>query len=210
MQQLMTATQTKPTVEKINYEQFLQQYMGYHAEWINGEVIVFMAASSKHQNLVMWLSAILHIFVETCSLGLILPAPFNMKMARIRRGREPDILFVTKARQHLIQYAHLAGPADLAIEIISPESAERDRVTKFREYETAGVKEYWLIDPETEDIEFYQLTATGYYQRIFPNSNGVYHSAVLSGFGFDVNWLQQKPLPQVLSIAKTLGLLGEL
>ena len=125
MQQLMTATQTKPMVEKINYEQFLQQYTGYHAEWVDGEVTVFMAASSKHQNLVMWLSAILHIFVETCGLGLILPAPFNMKMARIRRGREPDILFITKARQQvnrwlLNEVSYMIGADKPTLMIASP------------------------------------------------------------------------------------------
>lgn len=54
------------------------------------------------------------------------------------------------AEEHLdrLQEMHLEGPADLVVEIVSPESRLRDRGEKFAEYELAGVSEYWLLDPE--------------------------------------------------------------
>jgi len=186
----------------LSYEAFLQQYMGYHAEWENGEVIVFMAASRRHQLLVLWLSQVLNIFVQSYDLGVMLIAPFNMKLAMLKRGREPDILFVSQARQVLIQENHLAGAADLVIEIISPESVERDRVKKMSEYEAAGVQEYWLIDPETEQAEFYQLSNIGKYQLVSPDIHGIYHSNVLTGLQLEVAWLWLEPLPKVLDVAR--------
>lgn len=191
---------------KISYDQFLQDYIGQHAEWLDGEVIVYMSASHRHQDIVLWLGAILRLFVEVFGLGAIYIAPFNMKTPTIKRGREPDILFVVKERLHLVKEAHLDGPADLAIEIVSPESSERDRETKFKEYQTAEVREYWIIDPLMEEALFYQLNSAGIYQAIPLSAQGHYHSAILSGFWLDVAWFWQKPLPTLITIYRALGL----
>ncbi|MCI0526596.1 MAG: Uma2 family endonuclease, partial [Nitrospira sp.] len=127
MVQTIVTSQSEQVTEKISYEQFLRKYTDVHAEWIDGEVIVFVTASDRHQDLVRWLISILSPFVESYDLGWLRPAPFNMKLPRLRRGREPDILFVTKERLHIVQPSHLSEAADLVIEIISPESIERDR-----------------------------------------------------------------------------------
>ncbi|MEJ7756097.1 MAG: Uma2 family endonuclease [Nocardioidaceae bacterium] len=73
--------------------------------------------------------------------------------ARARTG-----YFVCRQRPTAsFQKTYLDGAADLAIEIISPESIGRDRGEKFVEYEAAGIREYWLIDPERRQAEFYRL-----------------------------------------------------
>ena len=53
------------------------------------------------------------------------------------------------ATEHLdrLTDSHLSGPADLVVEIVSPDSLGRDRGDKFAEYEAASIPEYWLIDP---------------------------------------------------------------
>ncbi|MGH9801602.1 MAG: Uma2 family endonuclease, partial [Blastocatellia bacterium] len=86
----------------------------------------------------------------------------------------------------------LDGPADLSVEIISPESVRRDRKVKFKEYESAGVGEYWLIDPDHKKAEFYQLDASGRYQ-LAKLKAGVYHSKAVAGFWLRVDWLWQPP-----------------
>ncbi|MEZ5301901.1 MAG: Uma2 family endonuclease [Verrucomicrobiales bacterium] len=72
-------------------------------------------------------------------------------------GREPDIIFVASENLGRIKNAFLDGPADLAVEVISPESQGRDRGDKFYEYQAGGVREYWIIDPERQVAEFYRL-----------------------------------------------------
>jgi Uma2 family endonuclease len=205
--QAIAASQPERVTEKISYEEFLKKYIDAHAEWIDGEVIVFMTASDKHQDLVRWLISLLTLFVESYDLGWLRPAPFSMKLPDRDRGREPDILFVTKDRLHIVQPTHLSEAADLVIEIVSPESIGRDRGEKFVEYEAAGIREYWLIDPEREQAEFYRLNETGRYHPATLDEQGLFHSAVLPNFWLRVDRLWQEPLPKVLDVARELGLL---
>lgn len=129
-----------------------------------------------------------------------LPAP-------ISTGREPDLLLVTREHRDRLHPTCLDGPADLAIEIVSPESVSRDRGEKFVEYEQAGVREYWLIDPDRRQAEFYRVGEDGRYQLALGGAEGTYASAVLAGFELPLPWLWREPLPSVEDALRHLGLL---
>jgi len=119
---------------KMTYEEFLAWAdEDTCAEWVDGEVIMLTPAPRKHQDVAVFLIALLRHFVETHSLGAILSAPFQMKTGPDLPGREPDILFV--AREHLdrLKDTYLDGPADLVVEIVSSDSRARDRGEKFYE-----------------------------------------------------------------------------
>ncbi len=81
----------------------------------------------------------------------------------------------------------------------------RDRGEKFYEYEQAGIREYWLIDPQREQAEFYPLTPEGRYRLTLPDAEGVYRSAVLPGFWLRVAWLWQPS--RVLEALRELALI---
>lgn len=204
---MIAVTQPVPAPKRISYEEFLTLYEGVRAEWVDGEVIMPPPASDLHQDLVDFLVAVLRVYIETHDLGWMRSAPFQMRLAQISRGREPDILFVRTDRMHLIHPTYLDGPADLAIEVISPESLLRDRGEKFAEYELAGVQEYWLLDPERKRADFYTLDADGRY-RLAALDEGVYHSRVLQGFWLKTEWLWRSPLPKVLEVLKELQVTG--
>jgi Uma2 family endonuclease len=163
------------------------------AEWVQGEVRPYSPASRTHQELVGFLNALLSAYVELHRLGVVLPAPFQMKLPR--SGREPDLLFIAQEHLHRLHPTHLEGPADLVIEIVSPESAPRDRGEKFYEYQEAGIPEYWLIDPQSQWAEFYQRDERGRFQHVPPDPQGIYRSRVISRFWMRVDWLWQDPLP---------------
>lgn len=207
MVQPTTTAKPAQTPAKVTYEEFLQRYRDVHAEWVDGEVIELMTASDRHQDIVRWLISILSLYVETHDLGWLRPAPFNMHLPHLNRGREPDILFVRKARMSIVQQANLSEAADLVVEIVSPESVGLDRGHKFVEYEAAGVREYWLIDPDRQQAEFYRLAETGRYQLQMPDADNRFASFVLPGFWLRVDWLWQESLPKVLDVARQLGLL---
>ncbi len=64
-----------------------------------------------------------------------------MKLSPEGSAREPDLLFAAEAHRARITPRRIQGPADLVVEVISPESAARDRSEKFDEYQQAGVRE---------------------------------------------------------------------
>ena len=77
--------------------------------------------------------------------------------------RRPDIIYFTKARQHLIiEDEAIDGPPDLCVEIVSPSSGTIDRKDKFKQYAAGGVEFYWIIDPGLKAIETYRRTANKY------------------------------------------------
>jgi Uma2 family endonuclease len=200
--------QKVPPPGPVTFEEFLAWCdEDTHAEWVDGEIIMRSPASDQHQDLSDFLITAMRLFNEAHQLGWIRSAPFLMRTDVKPSGREPDMLFVIKERMHLVQPAFLDGPADLIVEIVSPESIGRDRGEKFVEYEAAGVGEYWLIDPLRKQAEFYQLDDQGLYRAAPPDASGIYHSNVLKGFWLRVAWLWQSPLPPVLSVLKELGVL---
>jgi Uma2 family endonuclease len=195
--------------KKLTYEEFLAWCdEDTLVEWVDGEVVTLSPASEQHEDLRSLLDAVLRIFVEQRGLGRVLGASFQMRLAEpVRSGRQPDILFVAANRVSCLKETYLDGPADLVVEIISPESRLRDRGEKFAEYEMGGVREYWLLDPERREADFYGLDERGRY-RAQPDREGWYESLVISGFRLKVEWLWQVPLPKVLDVVSELGLLG--
>jgi Uma2 family endonuclease len=188
---------------KMTYEEFLAWAdEDTWAEWVNGEVMILPPASHQHQDLAGFLAALLRHFVEARQLGVVHSAPFQMKTGPDLPGREPDILFI--AREHLgrRKSTYLDGPADLVVEIISPDSRARDRGAKFYEYEQGGVREYWLLDPVRRQAEFYRLWSDGIYRLVPLGQDGIYRSAVLDGLWLKVDWLWQEPLPPLMSVLR--------
>ncbi len=193
---------------KISFEEFLAWCdEDTWAEWVNGEVEMVSPASERHQAIMEFLVYVLGLYVRRRALGRIMIPPFVMKIGPELSAREPDLLFV--AREHLdrLKPTYLDGPADLVIEIASPESFLRDRGEKFAEYELGGVREYCLIDPERARADLFRLDAEGRYQRIPPDAEGIYRSEVVLGFWIRVSWLWQDPMPDPLDILRELGVI---
>jgi len=191
---------------RMSYEQFLAwSDDDTHAEWAEGEVIVFMPPKDRHQDIVQFLVALLSNYVSFYGLGKVRSAPFEMRLER--SAREPDILFVSRSNLHRLTAERLQGAADLVVEVVSEESQHRDRVQKFNEYQSAGVREYWLIDTRLEvEPEFYLLDAGGRFERV-QLEDGVFRSRVLSGFWLRAEWVMASELPQPLDVfAEIVGL----
>ena len=178
---------------RLSFEAFLARPdSDCRAEWIEGRVEYQTPVSLAHQLLCKFLLLVLELFVRERNLGTVLCAPFLMKIASRPSGREPDLLFIANSSQVRLHPTYLDGPADLVVEIISPESRERDRSEKFEEYENAGIREYWLIDPELKTADFYVLKS-GVYRPARIDAEGRFWSAILPGFWIEVNWLWDQP-----------------
>jgi Uma2 family endonuclease len=186
---LLQTSRQRPTM---TYEEFLEWIdEDTLAEWVDGEVIMTSPASFRHQAIVQFLVAVLGTFVQERRLGVVCSAPFQMKLEQ--SGREPDLLFITNEHRNRLKANYLDGPADLVVEVVSPESTTRDRGDKFFEYEQAGIPEYWLIDPTRQSAEFYRLDERGRYQTVQSGETGVFHSEVIQDFWLQLEWLWQPP-----------------
>ncbi len=205
-ERLLAVLEVATQPEIMTYQEFLNWAdEDTLAEWVDGKIVMTSPASRVHQDISDFLTSILRAYVEINELGDIISAPFQMKLAS--SGREPDLLFIAIENLNRLHKTYLDGPADLAVEIISPESVGRDRGEKFYEYEAGGVQEYWLLDPLTQRAEFYVLNEQNRYQLTPPDDEGVYHSTVLAGFWLRVSWLWQEPLPKTLDVLRELGVI---
>lgn len=162
--------------------------------------------SYVHQKISRFLFRLFCDFVDAKQCGEVLSDSFQMKTASSLPGREPDILFVATENLSHIKANHLEGPADLVVEIVSPESTERDRGAKFLEYEQGGVREYWLIDPLRTEADFYQLASDGLYHPAVLDAAGCYHSIVMPGVWIKPDWFWEDPLPVVADVKKLWGI----
>jgi Uma2 family endonuclease len=172
----------------ISYEDFLASAdEDTHAEWVDGEVVPLNPPSKRHIRITAFLITVLRTYAGRTKLGEVLHAPVYMKLRS--SARQPDVVFIAAENLHRWGEQGVDGPVDLAIEVISPDSRVRDRKEKFREYEQAGVREYWIVDPLTEQAEVYRLSGGGTYELMPPGDPPRLTSEVMPGLWIDPAWL---------------------
>jgi Uma2 family endonuclease len=174
----------------VSFEDYLRLYAEHHAEWVEGTVIKLSPVSRKHDLTDGFLHHLLRIYLSRVRCAKLLHHPFVMKITPKSPAREPDLHIVLNERAHIIQDTMTAGPTDVVVEVVSPESIDRDTQEKFAEYEAGGVREYWLFDPQMQTANFYALDANGIYQVIAP-TDGIFRSTVLPRFSLPVDVLWQ-------------------
>ncbi len=179
----------------ISFEDFLKQFDGIHAEWHNGNVEIVMANNAVHQSIFMFLIRLFGDYFEVCPVGELIAASFSMKTLDHLPAREPDLLIMLNENRGRIQHTFLDGAADIAIEIVSPESILRDYDDKFKEYQEAGVCEYWLFDPQRRVADIHFLNERGQYERLPLNADDYLISKLLPDFALDPEILWREKLP---------------
>lgn len=182
---------------RMTFEEFLQRDYEFPHEWVNGKAVEMPMVTAEHSRICGLLLMMLQFFVRKKHLGTIHFDPFVMKLGVTGSGRAPDIMFIAARHSGRLRDNFLDGPADLAVEVISPGSRQTDQAKKFAEYQTAGVGEYWLIDPKARSVTFYQLDDQGAYQAVAPDADGVYQSREVRGFKVRPDWLWQDHLDPV-------------
>ena len=173
------------------------------AEWIDGQVLVMSPVSFEHARIADFLHRLVGDFVDDRDLGAVVTEPFQIRFVRLRRRRSPDVIFINKNRLPEPEDTHFEGAPDLVIEVVSWESQNRDRRDKFIEYETAGVREYWIVDPVSKTVEAHILKGRKFVQ--FGPKLETIRSKVLPGFYIKPAWLWRSRFPSVSSLLKEMA-----
>lgn len=182
----------------VSAEDYLQNYTDGHSEWIEGTVIKMSPVTLEHDVLVIFLRKFLDAYLEIKSLGRTVGEPFAMRTESSLR--QPDIQIILNDNLPNLQRTYMQGPADICIEVVSEESVSRDYGEKFAEYEKAGVREYWIIDPKHSRTTFYRLDQNGSYHNISLNEQNHYQTPLLPQFYLPVDILWQEELPGYFEI----------
>jgi Uma2 family endonuclease len=177
-----------PTQGNWSEEDYLDLNGNQLIEFSKGFLEVLPMPTTSHQMLVLYLYGLALAFTESRDLGTVLVAPLRVRLWR-EKYREPDLVFMLKAHADRIGEEYWRG-ADLVMEVVSgegdQESRRRDLVTKRREYARAGILEYWIVDPQNQQIVVLRLAGKRYViHGEFPKGT-IASSHLLEGFTVDV------------------------
>ena len=156
-------------------------------ELIDGIAYMMSSPSELHQSISVEICRQLANFLhgKQCK---VYHAPFDVRLNAENKDDtvlQPDI-FVLCDKNKIQNGKCVVGPPDFIIEIMSPSTAQTDRIRKFNLYLQAGVREYWIISPEEKYISTHVLL-NGHYTAS-PYSNGeTVPVSVLDGCSIDFN-----------------------
>jgi Uma2 family endonuclease len=168
---------------------------GQKADLIDGVIYMASPDNIEHYHINRWLSRLIEDYLDA---SMIEGDVFGYKIAfRLgpTGGPEPDLGYVQGSRLHLVKTTYVDGPPDLAIEIVSPDSIERDYKKKHKQYEEASVGEYWIIDPMKEKMTCFVLSGKGKFKQVRARG-GKIHCQIIPGFWVRPGWFWQAPLPK--------------
>lgn len=165
---------------------------------IDGAIYMASPENIEANELFLWLATIMQLYVRKRKLGRVHGSRVACRLDDAN-APEPDLLFVAEKNSGRLHRGGVDGPPDLAIEIVSPESVQRDYELKRRLYQRFAVSEYWIIDEHERRVTLLRLDARGRYREVAARK-GIYRSQALAGFWLEPDWLWQRPLPDELEI----------
>jgi Uma2 family endonuclease len=190
---------TAPRIKTYNFEDYCALIeKGQKADLIDGVIYIAPADNTDANDLFLWLGVLVYDFVQIKELGKVFGSRVAYRLDEVN-GAEPDIGYVNKKRFSAIKRAWIEGPPDLAVEIVSHDSVERDYKKKRLLYEKAGVREYWIVDEIKQTVTLLRLTGKGKYREV-RSRKGELHSQVLPGFWLRSEWLWQNPRPKKMDV----------
>lgn len=188
----------------VSFEDYMEHYAHDHHEWQGGTVIKMAPIHDKHDMLFQYFVNLFGAYLELRPIGKLRVEPFVMKLPNVRSARQPDAMVILDTNPHQYTPTGMMGPADICVEIISPESIDRDYHTKKAEYEQGGVREYWIIDWIEQECNLLRLDENGAYITIKLGEEETFTSEVLPKLAIHVPTLWQAKLPGPGAISRAV------
>lgn len=131
---------------------------GTLAELINENLFMSPSPTIAHQRVLRQLAFDIFEFVKRNKRGAeVLFAPCDVFLDEYSNAVQPDIVFISDEKKSIIRKDAIHGIPDIVVEILSPFNRDHDRIRKKVLYEKFGVREFWIVDPETKETEGFFL-----------------------------------------------------
>lgn len=168
------------TPVKLTFEEYLTYDDGTDKryEFEDGELLEMPPATGLHEAIITFL--LIRFYLEIQRLGLPLQVrPSGTEVQTPGQGRRPDVCVITNEQAATIQNttAILQTPPLLVVEVVSPESIERDYERKTNEYAAFGIPEYWIVDPIEARVSVLLLAGQTYQTTEFTGSQQIISQA---------------------------------
>ena len=174
------------TATRLTYQDYLNTPGDERYELLDGELILVASPNEDHQTANIALSARMYSFVNENDLGRVFHAPYDVLFSD-SDVVQPDLLFISKEREHIRTPANIQGAPDLIVEILSPSSARRDWGYKRDLYARHEVKEYWIIDPTNRLVHVMLLNDGALDLDATYGQGDTVTSSTLKGFSVEVD-----------------------
>jgi len=181
----LKVSDVQPAYErKYTVEEYHTWDEGFRAELHEGTLIVMEQPTTRHQGILMELAAQIHTYLrgKQCK---VYPAPFGVRLSMDEESIfEPDIVVVCD--KSIITKRGCIGAPDMVIEILSPSTARYDKKYKYNKYQAAGVREYWIIDPDINQLHVNLLKDGSYIGKMYDEKDTTVPVSILEGFEIDL------------------------
>lgn len=171
---------------KLTYADYAKTPEDERYELLDGVLIRIPTPLVYHQCILGNLLYRMAPFVSERKLGHVYSRPTDVVLSDTIVV-EPDILFVSSQRSHILTRENIQGAPDLVVEILDPPTAERDQTVKLDLYARHGVKEYWIVDPDAKTIMVMLRGESGFEVVGVYGEGQALRSPTLAGFTIELD-----------------------
>ncbi len=177
-----------------------EEFLGWlqpkvYADLISGEKYMHSPVSIRHATILNFVDRLLALYIEDRKLGQLHRENIAVRFDS-RNVFMPDLCFFTKAQVARLHPNYASFAPTLIAEALSPSTATRDVGLKLTICERYGVREYWVLDPQTAAHRFYALEGDIFVE--FAQGEELIESRVIPGFYLRRAWLDPVEPPPVM------------
>ena len=163
------------------YRDYSRLPEGAPYQLIGGELVMTPSPTPYHQMVSVKLLLQMAGYVLEKNLGVVLDAPLDVYLEETETY-QPDLIFISNERMHIIEEERIKGAPVLVVEILSPSTGYYDLRSKYRVYEKSGVREYWIVDPRYRSVQVFCLREGKFVLDQEMEEQGTVRSRVIPGF----------------------------
>ena len=130
-------------------------------EILDGKSVLNRKRTLEHHYVAPYLRTFLDVFAAKCDLGFVSSGSIEVNLSDTNVTR-PDVVFVSKEREHILAEGGVRGAPDLIVEIFAPSVEQPVRSTRRTIYAKHGVREYWQVDMDAVGVTVWLLDKGDY------------------------------------------------